>query len=82
MSHLIDIFNLISCRIIILSSGESLLLSILLLMPRRNGVFLCMEVEDKQLEFSLRYVHRENLINKIVCLINSESCIILSKFMN
>ncbi|RVW85051.1 Transcriptional corepressor SEUSS [Vitis vinifera] len=38
----------------ILNSGESLLLSILLLMPRRSGVFLCMEVADKQLEFFLR----------------------------
>ena len=47
-------------RTTILNSGESLLLSILLRMPRRSGVFLCMEVADKQLEFFLRYAVRES----------------------
>lgn len=47
-----------SYRTIILSFGENLLLSILYLMPRRSGVFLCMELVGKQLAFFLRSVAR------------------------
>ncbi|WVY91338.1 hypothetical protein V8G54_036852 [Vigna mungo] len=58
-----DAFTLNLCRIITLNSGGNLLLSILLRMPKRSGVFPCMEVADKLLEFSLRSAARENLIN-------------------
>lgn len=47
----IFIFN---CRTTILNSGGNLLLSTLLPMLKRSGVFLCMEVVGKQLEFFLR----------------------------
>lgn len=37
-----------------MNSGESLLLNTLRPMPRRSGVFRCMEVAGKQLVFFLR----------------------------
>ena len=48
------LFFFINCRTTILNSGGNLLLSTLLPMLKRSGVFLCMEVVGKQLEFFLR----------------------------
>ena len=64
--HILICINNRFCTLVLLyrittsSFGGSLLLSIMLLMPRRSGVFRCMEVADKQLEFSLRSVTKES----------------------
>ncbi|WJX34730.1 hypothetical protein P8452_22812 [Trifolium repens] len=54
--------NNIDPRITTSSFGGSLSLNILLPMRRRNGVFLCMEVADKQPEFSLRMDGTKNYV--------------------
>jgi hypothetical protein len=46
-----------------LNFGVNLLLNFSLQMPRRSGVFHCMETATKQMAFSLRYVTRKIVVN-------------------
>lgn len=65
--HVLPLFCDIKCRTITSSSGENLSQSTLLLMPRRDGAFLCMVVAGKQLAFSLRFTAHMLLLVKKLC---------------